>query len=144
MRNDHDRGITRRDLALVAAIVVLAAAVRLVGINYPARTAVDEFWYARDGCFYWKASAEPCGMGNLQAPDRDVRTWLSTYGELTPEHPPLAKLLIGAPMSVLCYCPGAWRLGTGGVLLLLARSSADPATSSRAAISSAVKPTRTC
>jgi dolichyl-phosphate-mannose--protein O-mannosyl transferase len=110
--------ITGRELGLLGAIVVLAAAVRLVGINYPPRTAVDEFWYARDGCFYWKGSVEGCGMGNLQAPDRDVRTWLTTYGELTPEHPPLAKWLIGAPMSVLCYCPGAWRLAPAAAGIL--------------------------
>jgi dolichyl-phosphate-mannose-protein mannosyltransferase len=121
MRSDSDRALTRRNVALLAAIVVLAAAVRLVGINYPPRTAVDEFWYARDGCFYWKGSAEACGMGNLQASDRDVRVWLTTYGELTPEHPPLAKWLIGAPMSVLCYCPGAWRLApaAAGILTVI-------------------------
>src|SRR6266540_692172 len=65
--------LTRRDLTVLAAIVVLAAAVRLVGLNYPPRTVVDEFWYGRDGCFYWKDSADACGMANLQAPDRDVQ-----------------------------------------------------------------------
>jgi len=116
-----DRSITRRDLTLLAVIVALAAVVRIVGVTFPPRTAVDEFWYARDGCFYWKASTDACGLENLKAPDRDVATWLATYGELTPEHPPLAKWMIGAPMALLCYCPGAWRLASvaAGVLTVL-------------------------
>ena len=107
--------MTRRDSILLFLIAVLAAVVRIVAVNFPPRTVVDEFWYARDGCFYWRASAEECGMANLVAPDRDVATWLATYGELTPEHPPLAKWLIGTPMALLGYSPGAWRLASVGV-----------------------------
>jgi dolichyl-phosphate-mannose--protein O-mannosyl transferase len=109
------RTLTRQNLLALAAILVVAAAVRFIGINYPPKPMVDEAWYARDGCYYWKGSAEACGMGpNVEAPDRDIDTWLATYRELTPEHPPLAKWLIGAPMAVTCYCPTAWRLASIG------------------------------
>lgn len=124
MAEDRSRILTRQNLLVLGVVLVIAAAVRLIGINYPPQTEVDEAWYARDGCFYWKGSAEGCGMGvGVQAPDRDIATWLATYGELTPEHPPLAKWLIGAPMAVTCYCPTAWRLasvaaGTATVALL--------------------------
>lgn len=62
-------------------------------------------------------------MAGLVAPDRDVATWLTRYGELTPEHPPLAKWLIGAPVAALHYGVGPGRLsplvaGAATVLLL--------------------------
>lgn len=116
-------GLGRRDWAIASLVALFAGAVRGWALNAPSRPLLDEFWYARDGCFYWKASAEACGMARLVAPDRDVVTWLARYGELTPEHPPLAKWLIGAPMMVLDYGVGAGRLtpllaGTLTVLLL--------------------------
>lgn len=104
------RALARRDWILLSVLAAAAAAVRLVSVRWPSRTVVDEFWYARDGCYYWRRSAEACGLRHLVAPDRDVRTWLARYHELTPEHPPLAKWLIGAPEAVLGYGPGAWRL----------------------------------
>lgn len=91
-------------------VVALASAVRLLGVNFPSRMVVDEFWYVRDGCYYWTGSVETCALAGLEAPDRDVATWLGTYGELTPEHPPLAKALIGLPVAVFGLRPTAWRL----------------------------------
>ena len=116
-------GLGRRDWAIAFLVALSAGALRAWALNVPSRPLLDEFWYARDGCFYWRASAEACGMARLVAPDRDVVTWLARYGELTPEHPPLAKWLIGAPMAVLDYGAGAGRLapllaGTLTVLLL--------------------------
>lgn len=110
--------MTRRDWALLGAIVVLAAIVRIVAVNFPPRSVVDEFWYARDGCYYWKAVADACRMANLVVPDRDVATSLATFRELTPEHPPLAKWLIGAPIGVFGYNPVAWRLASVGAGVL--------------------------
>lgn len=100
----------RRAWAALLLVLLVAAAVRLVGVNFPPRTVVDEFWYVRDGCYYWTGSVGACALAGLEAPDRDVQTWLRTYGELTPEHPPLAKALIGLPVAVLGYRPTAWRL----------------------------------
>jgi len=102
--------LDRRAGAVLLLILLVAAAMRLVGINFPSRMVVDEFWYVRDGCYYWMGSVEACALAGLEAPDRDVETWLRTYGELTPEHPPLAKALIGLPVAVFGYRPTAWRL----------------------------------
>jgi dolichyl-phosphate-mannose-protein mannosyltransferase len=104
------RTASARSWVVLLGVAAIAVVVRLVAFNEPARTVFDEAWYARDGCYYWLMSAEACGMGDAVAPDRDVATWLATYGELTPEHPPLGKWLIGLPMAVLGYIPGAWRL----------------------------------
>jgi dolichyl-phosphate-mannose--protein O-mannosyl transferase len=116
-------GLGRRDWAIAFLVALSAGALRAWALNVPSRPLLDEYWYGRDGCFYWRASAEACGMARLVAPDRDVVTWLARYGELTPEHPPLAKWLIGVPMAVLDYGAGAGRLaplfaGTLTVLLL--------------------------
>ena len=110
--------MTRRDWALLCVIVVFAAAARLVFLDSPPGLVLDEFWYARDGCFYWRASAAECGLTNLVAPDRDVSMTLAVYGELTPEHPPLGKWLIGAPMEVLDFGVRAWRLASVGAGVL--------------------------
>ncbi len=108
----------RRDWALLCLIVMLAAVARLAFLDSPSRMVLDEYWYARDGCFYWRGSAAECGMKNLEAPDRDVPTYLARYGELTPEHPPLGKWLIGAPMKVFGFSPRPWRLASVGAGLL--------------------------
>ena len=110
--------MTRRDWALLCVIVVFAAAARLVFLDSPPGLVLDEFWYARDGCFYWRASAAECGLTNLVAPDRDVSMTLAVYGELTPEHPPLGKWLIGAPMGALDFGVRAWRLASVGAGVL--------------------------
>ncbi len=114
--------VEHRDWAIALGITFLAAAVRAWDLNVPSTALLDEFWYARDGCFYWRESQEACGMTGLVAPDRDVATWLTRYGELTPEHPPLAKWLIGAPMAALHYGVGPGRLSphvAGSVTVLL-------------------------
>ena len=103
-------GATGRLLALLAGLAVVAGLVRVVGVGYPPGTLFDELWYARDGCFWWKGSVEACALSGFEAPDRDVAANLERYGELTPEHPPLAKRLIGLPMAVLPYGANAWRL----------------------------------
>ena len=104
--------MTPRDWALLGIIVLIAAGTRLAALDSPQRMVLDEYWYARDGCFYWRGSQAECGLANLVAPDRDVQRMLADYGELTPEHPPLAKLLIGAPTRVLGFAPRPWRLAS--------------------------------
>lgn len=102
--------MSARDWALLGVIVLIAAGLRLGGLGSPPRLVLDEYWYARDGCFYWQGSQTRCDLATLVAPDRDVRGMLADYGELTPEHPPLAKLLIGAPVRMFGFGPRVWRL----------------------------------
>ena len=102
--------MTTRDWIVLGAIVVLAAGVRLSALDSPPTRVFDETWYARDGCFYWVGSQVTCELARFEAPDRDVQRNLAEYGEVTPEHPPLGKLLIGAPIEVFGFGPRAWRL----------------------------------
>ena len=126
---------------ILGTILVLAALVRVLAIGSPPRLILDEYWYARDGCFYWRGSAAECGMAGLMAPDRDVSAMLAEYGELTPEHPPLGKWLVGAPMEVTGFTARAWRLAplVAGVLsiallyLLVKRSLKSTAAAAGAA-----------
>ena len=118
-----ESGPGARDWLLAAGLAGMAGALRAFDLNFPPTLILDEFWYARDGCYYWRHSLDACHLSGLVPPDRDVITWLATYGELTPEHPPLAKWLIGAPMAALDYGPGAARAsallaGTLTVVLL--------------------------
>lgn len=104
--------LDRRGALTLVLILAVAAAVRIIGVNFPSRPVVDEFWYVKDGCYYWTGSVERCGLAGLEAPDRDVGIWLRTYGELTPEHPPLAKALIGVSVALVGYRPTAWRVAS--------------------------------
>ena len=124
--------MTRLDWLALSLVTCFAGVIRVVAVGYPRSTVLDEYWYARDGCYYWRASVDACGMRGLRPPDRDATTWLAQYGELTPEHPPLGKWLIGAPTAVLGYSPGAWRLAsvlagalTVALLYVLVRRSLD-------------------
>ena len=130
----------RLDWFLLSLITTLAAVVRVIGVRYPSTPLVDEYWYARDGCYYWRSSVDACGMADLAPPDRDVTTWLARYGELTPEHPPLGKWLIGLPTAALGYNPGAWRLAsilagalTVGLLYLLVQRAVGSTTAAAGA-----------
>ena len=112
--------MTLRDWTVLGVIVFIAAGLRLAALDSPERLVLDEFWYARDGCYYWRGAEAECGLANLVAPDRDVDRMLADYGELTPEHPPLGKLLIGAPVKAFGFSPRPWRLAAAlaGVLMV--------------------------
>ena len=108
----------RRDWVVLGLIVLMAAGLRISAIDSPPRRLFDEVWYARDGCYRWVGSERTCELATFTAPDRDVQRNLRVYGEVTPEHPPLGKLLIGVPIKVLGFGPRAWRLASllAGVL----------------------------
>jgi hypothetical protein len=80
---------------LLAAVLVLAAFVRLDGLGSPHTYVADEGFYARDGCSYVLHSQRTCDVS----------------GDTTPEHPPLGNRLIGlrcgaiaAPISTRSIC----------------------------------------
>ena len=105
--------MTRRDWIVLAVIVLAAAVPRLAGLGSPPERVFDESWYARDGCYYWVGSKSACGLAmSTPSARRAVDAQLAKYGELTPEHPPLGKWLIGAPVKVLGFGPRAWRLAS--------------------------------
>lgn len=117
--------MTRRDLAVAVVLFLLAAGVRASALDSPPTRVFDEVWYARDGCLRWLDSQAACALENFHAPDRDVQANIAEYGEVTPEHPPLGKLLIGAPIEAFGFTPRAWRLaallaGSLTVVLLFA------------------------
>lgn len=119
---------TRLDTIALAAVTLVGAALRVVRLDAPSGVVFDEFFYARDGCWYVKASRSACGLVGLMTTDREVGPWLRDFGELTPEHPPLGKWLIGAGIKLFGFRPGAWRLApavagtlTVAALYLLAR-----------------------
>lgn len=107
-----------RDWVVLGLIVLVAAGLRVSAIDSPPRRVFDELWYARDGCYRWLGSQTTCELATFKSPDRDVQRNLREYGEVTPEHPPLGKLLIGAPIKVFGFGPRAWRLAAllAGVL----------------------------
>ncbi len=102
--------MTRRDWIVVGLLLLLAAGVRATALASPPQRVFDEVWYARDGCFYWVQSKSTCQLRTFSVPDRDVQANLAERGEVTPEHPPLGKWLIGAPIKVFGFGPRAWRL----------------------------------
>jgi dolichyl-phosphate-mannose-protein mannosyltransferase len=98
---------TRRDTIAATTITLAAAAVRFIDLSRPASLVNDEGFYARDGCWYVVASSRVCGI----------------HGELSTEHPPLAKWLIGGGIRTFGFHPFGWRFssaaaGTLTVLLL--------------------------
>lgn len=119
---------TGRDFAFLALIVSVGGLLRAWHLNVPQRSVFDESWYARDGCWYHLVSKSACGLENFVASDRDTGRWLRAYSELTPEHPPLGKWLIGSGIHLFGYGPGGSRVAsliagtlTIAVVYLLAR-----------------------
>ena len=110
--------MTRRDWIVLGLVVVVAAGVRVGALATPPRMLFDEVWYARDGCWYWTGSQAKCQIATFDPFDRDVQRNLAQYHEITPEHPPLGKWLIGAPIKVFGFYPRVWRMAAllAGVL----------------------------
>ena len=111
-RTQMPGGWSRLDTLALASLAVLGGLLRSIRINAPQRIVFDEFFYARDGCWYTQASKSACGLGGLVISDRDVDRWLHVFRELTPEHPPLGKWLIGAGIRLFGYGPGGWRIAS--------------------------------
>jgi dolichyl-phosphate-mannose--protein O-mannosyl transferase len=116
-------GWQRRDWIAVGAVTLIGGLLRVVRLGVPRSLVFDEFWYARDACWYVFSSKQICGMAGLVLDDREVDVWLRTFSELTPEHPPLGKWLIAVGIWLFGYRTGAWRIasvvaGTATIALL--------------------------
>ncbi len=88
-------GWTWRDSALLAAVTVLAAAVRIIGLGNPDTLVFDEIFYAQNACVLVR-DAVTCG---ISAPVSNA-------------HPPLGQWLIAAGIAVLGYNPAGWRIAS--------------------------------
>ena len=102
----------RRDTVLFAAVVALAAAVRLYELGAPGELIFDEVYYAQDACSYLGGGAATCGV--------------ETEASVT--HPPLGKWLIALGIGLFGYDPVGWRVSAAvagitavGLLYVLAR-----------------------
>lgn len=85
---------TRLDTLSVSTVTLVAAALRLVGLNRPTDLVFDEIFYARDACWYVAGTESVCGITDL----------------VSRAHPPLGKWLIGSGIAAFGYNPFGWRL----------------------------------
>ena len=95
------------DTRALVLITLLAGLLRLIGLSAPGEIVFDESYYAQDACWYLYQSEALC----------------THRGEATPHHPPLAKWLIAAGISLFGYTPfgwriAAWTIGTLSIALL--------------------------
>ena len=97
---------------MLGLIALVAFGLRANALDSPPKRVFDESWYARDACFYWLESQTRCDLAGFKVFDRDVQQNLVDYREVTPEHPPLGKWLIGVPIKVFGFFPRAWRLAS--------------------------------
>jgi dolichyl-phosphate-mannose-protein mannosyltransferase len=98
---------TKRDTIAATTITLVGGSVRLVRLSTPHSLIGDEGFYARDGCWYVKASEHVCQV----------------HHEVSDEHPPLAKWLIGSGIRLFGFDTFGWRIaaalaGTLTILLL--------------------------
>jgi dolichyl-phosphate-mannose-protein mannosyltransferase len=80
-------------VALMTAITVAGGVIRGIHLARPP-SVFDEGFYAPDACWYVHRSGHLCGQA----------------AEVTREHPPLAKWLIGAGIELLGYHSRGWRI----------------------------------
>ncbi len=86
---------TRLDTVLLVAVSAVAAAVRLVGLGYPAELVFDEIFYAQNACLL-VAGPDVCGVAE----------------PLSNAHPPLGQWLIAIGIAVAGYDPFGWRIAS--------------------------------
>lgn len=86
---------SRIDWLGLLVVTVGAAVIRLPGLGRPVELVFDEIFYARDACWYVKASEAVCEINDLASR----------------AHPPLGKWLIGAGIALFDYDPFGWRVG---------------------------------
>lgn len=103
--------LSRADLASMSVLTAAGGLIRAVHLARPP-SLFDEGFYAPDACWYVHRSAALCGQA----------------AEVTREHPPLAKWLIGVGIELLGYHSHGWRIApfaagtlTIPLLYLLAR-----------------------
>jgi dolichyl-phosphate-mannose-protein mannosyltransferase len=92
-------GWSRLDTALLVAITLGAALLRLASLGRPVELVFDEIFYARDACWYVVGTEQVCGITDLASR----------------AHPPLGKWLIGAGIALFGYEPFGWRVAAAVV-----------------------------
>jgi len=97
--------ILRNPVFVIAAVTVLAGAVRFANLSYPPTLVFDETYYAKDACLYLSEPAKDCG---LELPNE--QSWV---------HPPLGKWMIaggealfGAQIEGPEKAPFGWRFSS--------------------------------
>lgn len=111
MRRPGRFDLSAADAALIVVLTAFGGVVRAVHLTRP-RSFFDEGFYAPDACWYVHRSASLCGQA----------------AEVTREHPPLAKWLIGGGIELFGFTSTGWRIAallagtlTIPLLYLLAR-----------------------
>jgi dolichyl-phosphate-mannose-protein mannosyltransferase len=88
-------GWSRLDTFLLGTVVVVAAALRLPGLDHPPGFVFDEIFYAQNACLL-AADPDVCGIGE----------------PLSNAHPPLGESLIAAGIAVFGYTEVGWRIAS--------------------------------
>ena len=103
---------TSADVIAITLVVLVAGAIRLIGLAHPQELIFDETYYAKDACWYVNSSESVCERA-ADAPE---------------VHPPLGKWLIGIGIRLFGFDSFGWRISaavagtiTVGFLYLLAR-----------------------
>lgn len=92
-------------------IIGLAAALRLIGLNYPGKLVFDETYYVKDAYTLWQTGAEKAWPNDPNAAFESglVDTYLNNPSFVV--HPPLGKWIIGFGMWLFgAQHPFAWRI----------------------------------
>jgi dolichyl-phosphate-mannose--protein O-mannosyl transferase len=92
MEGTRGIGWTWLDTTLLAAVTVVAAAIRIIGLDSPDSLVFDEIFYAQNACLL---VADP-GVCGISEPVSNA-------------HPPLGQWLIAAGIAIAGYVPEGWR-----------------------------------
>ena len=86
----------------IALVTAAATVVRSIHLTRPNVIVFDEFFYAREACYFVYRSQQTCGVGE----------------DAVSPHPPLGKLLISLGIRAFGYNPLGWRVAAlaAGVL----------------------------
>jgi len=87
---------SRAALACLLAVTALAGGIRAYHLTTPGSIVWDEYYYARDACYYSGRPAAECHRSH----------------DATREHPPLGKRLIEAGIDTFGYTPLGWRIAS--------------------------------
>ncbi|MEX2458481.1 MAG: phospholipid carrier-dependent glycosyltransferase, partial [Actinomycetota bacterium] len=97
--------VLRGPVFVIAAVTLLAGAVRFANLSDPRSLVFDETYYAKDACIYLGEPPDTCGLENA--------------GEQSWVHPPLGKWLIaggeaifGATVEGPGRTPFGWRISS--------------------------------
>jgi dolichyl-phosphate-mannose--protein O-mannosyl transferase len=97
--------ILRNPVFAIAAVTILAGAVRFANLSYPPTLVFDETYYAKDACIFLSEAPKDCGLKLA-----NEQSWV---------HPPLGKWLIaggeaifGAQIDGPTKTPFGWRFSS--------------------------------